>query len=193
MNIEPITELRRNFERPFEPRAIGAPPRRVIIESPYAGDIERNVRYARAALRDALMRGEAPYASHLLYTQDHVLDDGNPHERQTGMRAGFAWIAVAEGSAIYIDLGVSSGMRVGLSRARTAGLPIEFRSIPDWEDVWTRVAHVVHHHDSGNPRPRIESRAYEGPDSREGPRSARPARVASQPSMPVARPARGTR
>lgn len=39
----------------------------VIVESPYAGDVERNTAYARAAVRDCLMRGEAPFASHLLY------------------------------------------------------------------------------------------------------------------------------
>ena len=33
--------------------------RLVILESPYAGDIERNVAYARACLRDSLLRGEA--------------------------------------------------------------------------------------------------------------------------------------
>ena len=41
--------------------------RRVIVESPYAGDVERNIAYVRAAMRDCLMRGEAPLASHLLY------------------------------------------------------------------------------------------------------------------------------
>lgn len=44
----------------------------VIVESPYAGDVKTNVAYARAAIRDCLMRGEAPYASHLLYTQEGV-------------------------------------------------------------------------------------------------------------------------
>ena len=47
----------------------------VILESPFAGDVKRNTAYARAALRDSLLRGEAPIASHLLYTQDGVLDD----------------------------------------------------------------------------------------------------------------------
>ena len=41
--------------------------RRVILESPYAGNVEENVAYARAAVRDSLLRGEAPIASHLLY------------------------------------------------------------------------------------------------------------------------------
>lgn len=38
--------------------------RRVIIESPYHGNVERNLRYLRACLRDSLLRGEAPFASH---------------------------------------------------------------------------------------------------------------------------------
>ena len=40
----------------------------MILESPYAGRVEENVAYARAAVRDSLLRGEAPIASHLLYT-----------------------------------------------------------------------------------------------------------------------------
>ena len=56
--------------------------RLVIIESPYAGDIEKNVEYARACVRDSLSRGEAPIASHLLYTQPGILKDEIPSERQ---------------------------------------------------------------------------------------------------------------
>ena len=51
---------------------------RVIVESPYAGDIEKNMRYLRACIRDCLLRGETPYASHALYTQDGVLRDDIP-------------------------------------------------------------------------------------------------------------------
>ena len=57
---------------------------RVILESPYAGDIERNVAYARMAVRDSLAKGEAPIASHLLYTQEGILKDEVPEERQWG-------------------------------------------------------------------------------------------------------------
>lgn len=65
--------------------------RRVILESPYAGDVGANLAYARAALRDSLMRGETPVASHLLYTQTGVLDDSDPAERELGISAGLAW------------------------------------------------------------------------------------------------------
>lgn len=103
--------------------------RLVILESPFAGDIDANIGYARACLRDSLGRGEAPIASHLLYTQPGVLDDSIAAERQQGIEAGLAWRAVAQASVVYVDRGVSSGMRYGIAAARQARLPVEFRSI----------------------------------------------------------------
>lgn len=104
---------------------------RVIIESRFAGDVERNLRYLRACMADCLARGEAPFASHGLYTQPGVLDDGNPAERAIGIAAGFAWREVADATVLYLDLGVSSGMSAGLRdaeqlRERTSH-SIEFR------------------------------------------------------------------
>ncbi|MEK7414304.1 MAG: hypothetical protein AAB263_13395, partial [Planctomycetota bacterium] len=79
--------------------------RLVIVESPYAGDVERNVTYARAALADCLARGEAPIASHLLYTQPGVLDDLIPEQRTQGIQAGLAWARVADAAVFYVDHG----------------------------------------------------------------------------------------
>lgn len=103
--------------------------RRVIVESPYAGDVEANVAYARAALRDSLARGEAPIASHLLYTQEGVLRDEVPDERQWGIEAGLAWGAVADATVVYTDRGISRGMAYGIKHAEDAGRPVEYRSI----------------------------------------------------------------
>ena len=91
--------------------------RRVILESPYAGDIERNVRYARACVADSLSRGEAPIASHLLYTQPGVLDDTKPDERAKGIAAGFEWRGLADASVFYVDLGMSGGMTLAMEHA----------------------------------------------------------------------------
>ena len=55
--------------------------------------------------------GEAPYASHLLYTQ--MLDDEDAGHRRLGMEAGFAWGEVGELRRFCIDLGMSSGMEEG--------------------------------------------------------------------------------
>ena len=96
--------------------------RLVILESPYAGDIEANTRYARACLRDSLLRGEAPIASHLLYTQPGVLDDMIGEERQLGIDAGLAWKTVATASVVYTDHGISRGMQYGIDAATAAGV-----------------------------------------------------------------------
>lgn len=103
--------------------------RLVILESPYAGDVARNIEYARRCVRDSLARGEAPIASHLLYTQPGILDDDDPAERQWGIDAGLAWRRVAEASVVYTDLGVSRGMEYGIAAAIAAGIPVIYRRI----------------------------------------------------------------
>ena len=105
--------------------------RRVIIESPYAGDVEANVSYARRAMRDCLLRGEAPFASHLLYTQSGVLDDLKADERALGIEAGLVWGSLAEATVVYADKGVSAGMQQGIDRAISEGRPVEYRYLGD--------------------------------------------------------------
>jgi hypothetical protein len=105
----------------------------VLIESPYKGDnyvqFEQNVAYARACLRDSLLRGEAPFASHLLYTQEGVLDDKVLEERELGIESGLAWGRCADLTVVYIDLGISEGMKRGIMHARELGRPVEYRSL----------------------------------------------------------------
>lgn len=112
--------------------------RRVIIESPYAGDVEKNLRYLRACMRDCLLRGEAPYASHGLYTQPGVLDDTVPAERELGMLAGFAYRDAVDASVVYLDLGMSRGMQAGLNDAMVKKRPCEERYLgADWDNAQT--------------------------------------------------------
>lgn len=113
--------------------------RRVIVESPFAGktpaDVARNVRYVRACLRDVVLRGETPYASHALLTLAGVLDDDKPEERKLGMEAGWAWMLSADLVAVYLDLGMSKGMTQGLERAKLHGKTIEERKLGGvWAD-----------------------------------------------------------
>lgn len=65
--------------------------RLVVLESPYSGrdlaEVDRNIRYARACMADCIRRGEAPYASHLLFTQPGILRDEVPEERKLGIAA----------------------------------------------------------------------------------------------------------
>ena len=99
----------------------------VLVESPYAGEVEENEAYARAAMRDCLQRGEAPLASHLLYTQPGVLDDRIAHDRELGIRAGLLWGEKADKTVVYVDRGMSQGMERGIESALKSGRPVEFR------------------------------------------------------------------
>ena len=95
---------------------------RVIIESPFAGDVERNKAYALQCLADSLARGEAPIAFHLLYPE--VLDDLNAAERKIGIERSFEWQQVAEVIAVYVDHGITAGMQQAIGMAQERGLTV---------------------------------------------------------------------
>ena len=97
----------------------------VVIESPFSGDVKANKSYARKALKDSLLLGEAPIASHLLHTQ--VLDDTDDQQRHMGVTAGWAWIEVCDLVAFYADRGMSMGMLGAMRVAVAAGKPVEVR------------------------------------------------------------------
>ncbi len=92
-------------------------------------EVRRNVEYARKCVRDCLLRGESPIASHLLYTQKGILNDKIQEERQHGIDAGLAWRKVAEATVVYTDLGISKGMEYGIAAAKEAGIPVEYRTL----------------------------------------------------------------
>lgn len=108
--------------------------RRVVVESPYAGDVDLHMRYLRACLLDCLARGESPIASHGLLTQ--VLDDDDPEQRTAGIEAGWAWHGAADVIAFYCDLGWSAGMVAAEEHARSEGLGLRIahrRLYGEWD------------------------------------------------------------
>lgn len=108
----------------------------VILCSPYAAsaksDRATNDRYLKACMLDSLGRGEAPLASHALWTQ--FLDDNDHESRQMGLDCEHTWLAHAAYVVVYIDLGISSGMALAIAKAESFARPmhVERRSIPNW-------------------------------------------------------------
>lgn len=112
----------------------GAPFRlRVIIESPLGAssraEIEENKWYARLCVRNSLLRNESPFASHLLYEHQEIMDDLNPEERELGITAGLEWVELADMTAVYEDFGITVGMERGIELAKFIGLKIDYRKI----------------------------------------------------------------
>lgn len=114
----------------------------VNLESPYAGNIELNVLYARFCMHDSLVNNnEAPFASHLLYTQPHVLRDEIKEERIHGIDAGRDFSKMTEMTVIYTDLGISSGMKYALMHADDVNHPVIDRTLP--ENLWFDFLYVA--------------------------------------------------
>jgi hypothetical protein len=100
---------------------------RVCIESPLSGDVARNVLYADAAMLDSLLRDEAPFLGHLLYPR--VLNDAYPEDRARGIRGHLAWLRVSDCVALYVDLGISNGMKEAIVLAGELRLPVVERKL----------------------------------------------------------------
>jgi hypothetical protein len=101
--------------------------KRVIVESPYAGDTARNIEYAKECCLDCIKRGEVPFASHLFFPQ--FLDDNNPDHRTIGVHMGYDFWEKAEEIVFYTDLGLSPGMEKALAKAFMEGKLVKKRSI----------------------------------------------------------------
>lgn len=102
--------------------------KRVVIATPYRGELNRNIRYAIACMKDCLVRGEAPLAPHLLYP--FMLNDSIPEERALGMEAGHTWLTAADRLIVYTDLGISSGMQEDINIAQQYCISITRRKLP---------------------------------------------------------------
>ena len=111
--------------------------KRVIVESPYAGNIYLNEIYGELCLHDCLVNyNESPFASHLLYTRKFVLRDHIKKERKLGIQAGFEWRECAEYTVFYIDLGITEGMQLGIDDCEEKGKGYSIRKISD--ELWER-------------------------------------------------------
>lgn len=106
----------------------------VMIESPLAGDLANNIKYARLGLLNGILNhGEAPMAFHLLYTQS--LCDATESERKLGIETSFKWHDDDLKKVFYIDRGFSQGMSLSYVHALEKGIQTEFRTMSKNEEI----------------------------------------------------------
>lgn len=96
-------------------------PKMIVVESPLAGDTERNKRFAAWCCR-AVWEVErvVAIASHLICPQ--YLDDRVPEERAAGMALKVCWIG--DTHWLFVDLGQSEGMDGAGEHCYVEGIPI---------------------------------------------------------------------
>lgn len=98
----------------------------VYIASPYAGDVEKNTRFAIDACRYCITQGHTPIAPHLLFTQ--MLDDSDPVQRETGLNLGHRLLAKVDEIWVCGDI-ISPGMASEIAEAAKLGIPIQQVSV----------------------------------------------------------------
>jgi hypothetical protein len=104
----------------------------VYVASPYAGDVEANVRLARECCAFVVRQGCIPLAPHLHYPQ--FMDDGSRDER--GLALFFALVLLGKCDELWaFGETVSEGMRGEISKARRRGIPIRYFN-SDFEEVF---------------------------------------------------------
>ena len=94
----------------------------IYVASPFAGDIEKNIEYAKQACRFVLNQGNAFFCPHLLYLQ--VLDDNNSEERRLGINIGKEFLSKCDELWVFGEH-VSQGKFEEIEFARGIGIPIK--------------------------------------------------------------------
>lgn len=93
----------------------------IYIASPYAGDVEANMAFAKAACRYAMEQDCTPIAVHLLYPQ--LLNDAVPTEREAGIRMGLRVLEACDELWLCGER-LSTGMQVELDAAKRMEIPV---------------------------------------------------------------------
>lgn len=97
----------------------------VYIASPFAGDMEYNIRKARGYCKFAVSMGCIPIAPHLHYPQ--FMDDGDKEQRELGLFFALVLLGKCDELWVFGDK-ISVGMSVEIAKARKRGLPIKYHN-----------------------------------------------------------------
>ena len=110
----------------------------VFIESPYSGDIDRNVRYLLLCGFDSFQRGEMPTSSHGTMTmhpakKDFFVSDYDPewdvYTREEAISRANVLRHRCDKVVFYTDMGWSSGMQDGLEYCKKHNVAFELREL----------------------------------------------------------------
>ena len=111
----------------------------VMIESPYSGDIDRNIRYLQIAWTDSMvLYGECAYASHGYMTQhprarNYFVSDYDGKwdtlTREGAIERSHLMRHKCDKTVFYTDRGWSTGMNFALAYCKKHGIPYEERTV----------------------------------------------------------------
>jgi hypothetical protein len=110
----------------------------VMLETPYSGNVDRNLRYLMLCGFDAYARGEMPVATHAFMTTHpaalhyYVSDyakEWDVYSREEAIARGQVLRRRCDLTVVYADLGMSTGMKAAVHYCQQHGLPYEVRHL----------------------------------------------------------------
>jgi len=96
--------------------------RRIVVESPLAGDVAENLRYLVWCCRALYLAGYEPLALHL--GCPWFMDDVVPQERADGI--AWSWFWQGDEHVFFCDRGMSRGMTFAMERCQGDGIRMTF-------------------------------------------------------------------
>lgn len=93
----------------------------IYVASPYAGDIEKNVEFAKSACRAVVRAGHVFYAPHLMLPS--LYSDDIPDERQISLDIGLYMIPKCDELWVF-GTRISRGMKGEIEEANRLGIPV---------------------------------------------------------------------
>lgn len=97
----------------------------VFVCTPYTGNIEVNIAFARQACFYAICCGYTPFAPHLVYPD--IIPDNDPGWRAVGISMGCDWLAMCD-ELWACGPGLTAGMRTEIDYANDMGIPVRYLS-----------------------------------------------------------------
>lgn len=96
----------------------------VYIASPFAGEVDKNIRNAKRYCQFAVRQGVVPLAPHLLFPQ--FLNDRNEAERRLGLDFAITLLDRCDELWVFCTAGrVSKGMAAEIAYAEKYNIPIK--------------------------------------------------------------------
>ena len=107
--------------------------KKVFVCSPYAGDVEQNVRKAISYCQIEIGQGNVPFAPHLFFPQ--ILDESKPEQRKIGMQLGIEMMESCDEFHVYVrpykELIITPGMQREIDAWQIKGRQVEHILIRD--------------------------------------------------------------
>lgn len=94
-----------------------------FVCSPFAGEVDANLTYARECCEIVCHMGYIPWAPHIYFTQ--FLKDEKPEDRELGLRLGREiMLEKCDCIVVFEDKGISNGMKGDIEFAAEHNIPV---------------------------------------------------------------------